>query len=85
MKDYTCIDLNEYKDISKIIYDKGYAQGYEDALNSVSDKVGFWEMLDKEEWYGTQGKCSLCGHVTIDIGHFCPKCGVRMDNGEIDD
>lgn len=81
MKDYTCIDLNEYKDISKIIYDKGYVQGYQDALDTMSGKVGFWTTVDKDEWYGPIGRCSLCGYETIDQNNFCPKCGVRMDNG----
>ena len=42
-------------------------------------KKGKWvDIHDKEEWYGDQYRCSLCGKVTIDNGLYCPNCGADM-------
>lgn len=48
-------------------------------------KVGEWvDIDDKEEWYGDQYKCSLCGWVTLDNGSYCPNCGAEMRGVEND-
>lgn len=41
-------------------------------------KTGKWIPRLEEEWYGDQAECPLCGHVTIDVGNFCPNCGADM-------
>lgn len=46
----------------------------------VERKKGKWVNIhDKEEWYGDQFRCSLCGKVTIDNGLYCPHCGAEME------
>ena len=39
---------------------------------------GEWIRLPKEEWYGHEAKCSVCGGVTIDDNNYCPNCGADM-------
>lgn len=42
-------------------------------------KAGEWvDIHDREEWYGDQFKCSVCGWVTLDNGSYCPNCGAEM-------
>ena len=46
----------------------------------VERKKGKWvDIHDREEWYGDQYRCSLCGKVTIDNGLYCPHCGAEME------
>lgn len=46
-------------------------------------KKGEWvDIHDREEWYGDQYRCSLCGEVTIDNGLYCPNCGAKMEDEE---
>lgn len=48
-------------------------------------KAGKWEDIhDREEWYGDQFKCSLCGYITLDNGSYCPNCGAEMRGAEND-
>ena len=49
----------------------------------VERKKGKWvDIHDRDEWYGDQYRCSLCGKVTIDNGLYCPNCGAEMENKE---
>lgn len=41
-------------------------------------KRGEWIMCESEKPY-IVCKCSVCGGLTSEGGHYCPNCGARMD------
>ena len=41
-----------------------------------------WIKANAEEWYGEQGICEYCGHLTIDMDNYCPHCGRCMINAD---
>lgn len=45
-------------------------------------KYGKWKKVEEDEWYGEQGECPNCGHVTIDLDTFCPHCGAKLGGEE---
>lgn len=49
-------------------------------IDAVPVRHGKWiDTQEKEEWYGSLYKCSLCGSGLIETDNYCPKCGARMD------
>lgn len=40
-----------------------------------------WIRTEKDEWYGEQGICPVCAHVTIDLKNYCPNCGEKLRTG----
>ena len=47
-----------------------------------TERIGHWIKWEEEEWYGKQGKCSECGHITIDKGNYCTNCGAEMSESK---
>lgn len=41
-------------------------------------KEGEWIMCESEKPY-IVSKCSVCGGMTSEHGHYCPNCGAKMN------
>ena len=69
-------DGDEYIDYNDTVYEV-------EQLPSVTParrKIGHWiDLNDKDEWFCSVYKCSVCGHETLDHEGFCSKCGSRME------
>jgi hypothetical protein len=56
---------------------------YLDAADAIEElqaqipKRGEWIMCESEKPY-IVCKCSVCGGLTSECGHYCPNCGARM-------
>ena len=71
-----------------------YAKGYEDGRKSVetteqSSKVGEWHRVSADKYVQHAYhfyRCSECGEDTIGEPNYCPNCGAKMreDNVEVD-
>lgn len=48
-------------------------------LDAQKPKEGKWVMCKSEKPY-VVGKCSLCGEMSSERGHYCPNCGAKMKN-----
>ena len=55
---------------------------YEKEREEEKKKYGEWRPREKDEWYGDQGECPYCDHVTIDLKHYCPNCGAQLRGDE---
>ena len=41
---------------------------------------GMWiDEQDKDEFYGSIYKCSVCGNLAIDAPAYCSSCGAKME------
>jgi hypothetical protein len=54
----------------------------ENEIEELLPKEGEWIMCESEKPY-IVCKCSVCGGLTSEGGHYCPNCGARM-RGEHD-
>ena len=72
----------------QIGYDKGFADGYAEALDKQNGQVrhGRWIFNPKDaiEMVFTLPKCSECGAESPNGGNYCPNCGAKMDGGADD-
>ena len=66
--DFSVITPTEFKNWEKYLRQK----------ENEEKTYGKWIPNDCEEWYGEQGECPYCGHVTIDLKHYCPNCGEQL-------
>ena len=78
--------MTEYENNEKILGALNHAG--EEIMYAIMDlpsaahtrKIGHWiDLNDKDEWFGSVYKCSVCGHKTLDHEGFCSKCGSRME------
>lgn len=71
------------KHLKRWFHSKGWMVSDEDCksilwdIPSADRPQGEWNDFEADEWYGMQYKCSLCGHITIDVDNYCPNCGSR--------
>ena len=72
-------------------YEKGYRDGYAEALedNAGPVKHGHWIEQEHCDWvYSKEYRCSECGKyrlMTNPFGrewNYCPNCGAKMDEVE---
>ncbi len=82
-----CIDKVPIVDAESIVtkhedigYEKGYRDGYAEALEVTEDAVrhGHWIGKEDQKWH-----CSECDGIAPK-GHrydYCPNCGAKMDGG----
>jgi hypothetical protein len=66
------------------MFERGYKQGYEDALkeNALKRNKGEW-IADVDKWGDVVTTvngytCSKCGTFNSDKDNFCPNCGADM-------
>ena len=67
-----------------------YVQGYSSAIGDMIDEHEITEGVKRGKWLPYRfglgvAKCSICGAVYDggDSFRFCPKCGAKMDLGEV--
>lgn len=63
---------------AKLMHDAADAlEAAEKRIAELMPKQGEWIMCESEKPY-IVCKCSVCGVMTSEYGHYCPNCGAKM-------